>query len=76
MESLLMDGFSISLKDLDGRSAMQKANQSSSLEIDKFSKSTVDFIANSSALGLLVDCRKMNLGAISHTLNGRGAPIL
>jgi len=55
MESLLMDGFSISLKDLDGRSAMQKANQSISLEIDEFSKSTVDFIANSSALGLLVD---------------------
>ena len=55
MESLLMDGFSISLKDLDGQSAMQKANQSISLEIDKFSKSIVDFIANSSALGLLVD---------------------
>lgn len=55
MESLLMDGFSISLKDLDGRSAMQKTNQSISLGIDEFRKSTVDFIANSSALGLLVD---------------------
>jgi hypothetical protein len=58
MESLLMDGFSISLKGLDGRCAMQKANQSSSLETDKFNKLTVDSIVNSSALGLLVDPKK------------------
>lgn len=58
MESLLMDGFSISLKYLDGRCAMQKANQSSSLETDKFNKLTVDSIVNSSALGLLVDPKK------------------
>jgi DNA-directed RNA polymerase V subunit 1 len=58
MESLLMDGFSISLKGLYGRCAMQKANQSSSLETDKFNKLTVDSIVNSSALGLLVDPKK------------------
>ncbi|CAL5031439.1 unnamed protein product [Urochloa decumbens] len=55
MESLLMDGFSMSLRDFSGPSAMQKAIQSTSLELDELRESTVKFIANSSALGLLVD---------------------
>ncbi|TKW05000.1 hypothetical protein SEVIR_7G147000v4 [Setaria viridis] len=55
MESLLMDGFSMSLRDFNGPSAMQKVIQSTSLELDELRESTVDFIAHYSALGLLVD---------------------
>ncbi|CAL5026852.1 unnamed protein product [Urochloa decumbens] len=55
MESLLMDGFSMSLRDFSGPSAMLKPIQSTSLELGELRESTVKFIANSSALGLLVD---------------------
>ena len=55
MESLLMDGFSISLRDFDVPSAMQKVIESTSLELDEYRESIVDFIAHASALGLLID---------------------
>ncbi|OEL21162.1 DNA-directed RNA polymerase V subunit 1, partial [Dichanthelium oligosanthes] len=55
MESLNMDGFSMSLRDFNGPSAMQKVIKSTSLELDELRESTKDFIAHSSALGLLVD---------------------
>ena len=55
MDSLLMDGFSMSLRDFDVPSAMQKVIESTSLELDEYRESTVDFIAHASALGLLVD---------------------
>ncbi|XP_062182180.1 DNA-directed RNA polymerase V subunit 1-like, partial [Phragmites australis] len=55
MESLFMDGFSISLSDFNGPSAMLKEIQNSSVELNKFRALVVDFIAHFSALGLLVD---------------------
>ncbi|RLM75037.1 DNA-directed RNA polymerase V subunit 1-like [Panicum miliaceum] len=55
MESLLMDGFSMSLRDFDGPSAMQKVTEGTSLELDEYRESIVDFIAHASALGLLID---------------------
>jgi DNA-directed RNA polymerase-5 subunit 1 len=52
MESLLMDGFSLSLRDFNIPSAMRKVIQSTSLELCELRTSTLDFIAHSSALGL------------------------
>ncbi|KAF8702735.1 hypothetical protein HU200_032563 [Digitaria exilis] len=57
MESLLMDGFSMNLSDFDGPSAMRKAMECTVLDLNEFRQSTVDFIAHSSALGLLVDLK-------------------
>jgi DNA-directed RNA polymerase-5 subunit 1 len=45
----------MSLRDFNGPSATQKVIQSTSLELNELRASTVDFIAHSSALGLLVD---------------------
>jgi DNA-directed RNA polymerase-5 subunit 1 len=80
MESLLMDGFSMSLRDFNGPSATQKVIQSTSLELDKLRESTVHFIAHCSALGLLVDpksdsaLRKLveQLGFLGHQLQNNG----
>ncbi|KAJ1287231.1 hypothetical protein BS78_03G415000 [Paspalum vaginatum] len=80
MESLLMDGFSISLKDFGGPSAMQKTIQCSSIDLDKFRELTVDFIAHSSALGLLVDLKSDSalkklveqIGFLGHQLHNDG----
>uniref|UniRef100_A0A0D9VAP0 DNA-directed RNA polymerase subunit n=1 Tax=Leersia perrieri TaxID=77586 RepID=A0A0D9VAP0_9ORYZ len=55
MESLLIDGFSISLRDFTLPSSILKAIQNSSLELNKFREPIVDFITNYSAIGLLVD---------------------
>ncbi|KAF0893797.1 hypothetical protein E2562_029687 [Oryza meyeriana var. granulata] len=55
MELLLIDGFSISLRDFAVPSPIMKAVQSSPLELNKFKEPIVDFIAHSSAIGLLVD---------------------
>ncbi|WVZ67284.1 hypothetical protein U9M48_016385 [Paspalum notatum var. saurae] len=80
MESLLMDGFSISLKDFGGPSAMHKTIQCSSIDLDEFRELTVDFIAHSSALGLLVDLKSDSalkklveqIGFLGHQLHNDG----
>ncbi|KAL6613753.1 hypothetical protein ACP70R_036023 [Stipagrostis hirtigluma subsp. patula] len=57
MESLLMDGFSISLRDFNEPSQMLKTYKNISPELDKFKEPIVDIIAHFSALGLLVDLK-------------------
>uniref|UniRef100_J3L864 DNA-directed RNA polymerase subunit n=1 Tax=Oryza brachyantha TaxID=4533 RepID=J3L864_ORYBR len=55
MESLLIDGFSISLRDFTVPSPILEAIQNSPLELNKFREPIVDFITHSSAIGLLID---------------------
>ncbi|KAL6853365.1 hypothetical protein ACP4OV_019394 [Aristida adscensionis] len=57
MESLLMDGFSVNLRDFNEPNQMLKTNKNISHELDKFREPIVDVISHCSALGLLVDLK-------------------
>ncbi|KAL5226945.1 hypothetical protein ABZP36_015210 [Zizania latifolia] len=80
MESLLIDGFSISLRDFTVPGSILKTIQNSSLELNKFREPIVDFITHFSAIGLLIDPESdsaMNkvveqLGFLGHQLQHNG----
>ncbi|TVU36980.1 hypothetical protein EJB05_18942, partial [Eragrostis curvula] len=81
MESLLMDGFSVSLKDFNGPGKGLMKIRNSPAELNKFRELIVNFAAHSSALGLLIDPKRDSamkklveqLGFLGHQLqyNGR-----
>ncbi|CAM0885434.1 unnamed protein product [Alopecurus aequalis] len=80
MESISIDGFSISLRDFYVQNPIPKTVQSISLDVKKFRELIVDFITNSSDLSLLVDPKSdsaMNkvvdqIGFLGHQLQRDG----